>query len=134
MHLHFLCSVSICALLASMCVRECFKYEAKQWVLFVNGCYLDSDNVAAFFLLNVWWNELQMYTFVFECNELSINGQWLCDYPLFFYSLQSTVILLYSQLLYFTTFNKNVLLIKCVGSRRKSQQHSKTIQNRNKFY
>ena len=90
MHLHFLCSVSICALLASMCVRECFKYEAKQWVLFVNGCYLDSDNVAAFFLLLF---DDETY-FVFECNELSTNGQWLCDYPLFVASLQSSVIIL----------------------------------------
>ena len=47
----FVFSLNLC--IAYMCMCECFKHEAKQWVLFVNGCYLDTDNVAAFFLLNV---------------------------------------------------------------------------------
>ena len=65
------CTQSLCNHVSSMCAFVYLYMYVCVNVLFVNGCYLDIDNVAAFFLLLF---DDETY-FVFECNELSTNGQ-----------------------------------------------------------
>ena len=74
-----------------LCVR-CSRY-AVVLLLMVAIWTLIMSTLSFFFS---WWN---FFYFVFECNELSINGQWLCDYPLFFFATISCHITLLLLLL-----------------------------------